>query len=545
MIKHFRLNSLFSKYSPILILLIIWGFGIFFIHPIGNFPLNDDWVYAIATKHFYEKNEFYPIPWNATALLSNVIWGWGFVKLFGFSFESLRFSSLIASLIGSWGTYYLLLNLSKSKIISFLGALALLCNPIFFGLSYTFMTDIFCLAAIIMSLIFFIKSLKEKYKALNLFAATFFSIVATLSRQTSLIIPLAFFLTFIISSSKEKATNQIFLWCIPFVISLVSFVLLELVLKANGHLPLMSLNGLTYFSDFFFNPLKVLSHFPRRALPMLFYTGLFSLPILILINWREVKINKKKFGIILIIFALLNGLRLMPTAKNIISDYGMGPITIKDVYFLNINKPQEISSVFWFFVTIISLIGASLIAYLIPKIFKRTTKLESTKKKIVIFLLLILFGYFTFFLIFPFWDRYFLIFLPILWPIVYLIFLNKKIQTKKILISISLIILFLFYSVITTKDYFKFNSVRWDMLNDLVHNKKINTNEIDGGYEFNGLYNYSITLDPSNWWVINDKYTISFGPIDGYHIYKKIEYAHILPKYIQTLYLLEKDKNDL
>jgi len=540
--KSLNLKSALSNLKPLIALSIIWALGIFFICPLGDFPLNDDWVYGLATKHFYEKNEFYPIPWSATALFSNVIWGWGFVKLLGFSFDILRLSSIVASLLGSWGVYYLLFNISKSTIISFIGALALLCNPIFFGLSYTFMTDVFCLTVIIFSLIFFIESFKKTSNTLHLFAATFFSIIATLSRQTSLIIPLAYFLAFLILSNK-KMSYKTFIASFPFLISLFSFILLEYGLKIQGHLPAMSVGGLRDFFNFFLSPLAVIYHLPRRLVPMLYYIGLFSLPILTLLQWKKFNLNKKYFGMIFVTLALFNGMRLMPTASNVISNYGMGPITIRDVYFLGINKPNSISNFFWFFISILSLIAASLITYLIPEIIERVRRSDLIKKKIAVFLLLIFLGYFTFFLIFPFFDRYLLIFIPTLWSVLYLIFLDKKIPFKKLLISFSMIIGFLFYSTVTTKDYFNFNKARWILLNHSVNEEKINIKDIDGGYEFNGLYNYDQSLNPSAWWVINDKYLISLGPVNGYHKYKEIEYLHILPKYKQTIYLLEKDSN--
>lgn len=536
-------NKTLSNSIALFILLIIWGIGLFFVRPFGDFPLNDDWVYGLATKYFYEKNEFYPIPWSATSLLSNVIWGWSFVKFFGFSFDILRMSTLIAALLGSWSSYYLLFNISKSKIISFIGSFALLSNPIFFGLSFTFMTDVFCLTAIILSMIFYINSFQNKFNTLNLFGSTFFSVIAVLSRQTSLIIPLAYFLTCFILSNKKKFSLEIFMAFFPFLISLLSFLLLEYGLKIHGRLPTMTINGVADFFESFIKPFTLISHLPRRAIPMLFYLGLFSLPILILLQWKKVNLNKKYFGLILIIIALFNGIRLMPTVNNIISNYGMGPITTRDVYFLGINKPYAISNFFWFFISICSLIGATLIIYLIPEAIKKLRKLDLMRKKIVVFQILNIIGYFVFFLIFPYYDRYLLIFIPTLWSIFYILFLNKKTSFKNIFISLTITFGFLCYSAVTTKDYFNFNIARWNLLNSLIKEEKISTKDIDGGYEFNGLYNYDRALKSSNWWVINDKYLISLGPVYGYHEYKKIEYMHILPKYNQTIYLLKKDSN--
>ena len=66
------------------------------------------------------------------------------------------------------------------------------------------------------------------------------------------------------------------------------------------------------------------------------------------------------------------------------------------------------------------------------------------------------------------------------------------------------------------------NRVRWVALNDLTERRHISVYDIDGGFEFNGLYmydpDYQYDLRKSWWWVRGDMYKIGFGSIAGYTI---------------------------
>src|ERR1051326_40148 len=74
--------------------LAAFGVAIAVIHPRGNFPLNDDWDFAIATWSFARTGHFHCTTVTGASLRAMVLWGAAWVRLFGTSFEVLRASTL-------------------------------------------------------------------------------------------------------------------------------------------------------------------------------------------------------------------------------------------------------------------------------------------------------------------------------------------------------------------------------------------------------------------------------------------------------------------
>jgi 4-amino-4-deoxy-L-arabinose transferase-like glycosyltransferase len=65
-----------------------------------------------------------------------------FSQLFGFSFVVLRLATLVLAWAGLLAWYGTLRELGTGPLLAVLGTLMLWCNPVFFGLSHSFMTDV-------------------------------------------------------------------------------------------------------------------------------------------------------------------------------------------------------------------------------------------------------------------------------------------------------------------------------------------------------------------------------------------------------------------
>jgi len=102
-----------------------WLVAIVVVNPSGNFPLNDDWSYAIAVQRMLETGDFRPLGWTSSALISQTIWGTAFCKVFGYSFEVLRGATLTVSLLGIFAIYLLALQLKLNRKNAFFLAFAL------------------------------------------------------------------------------------------------------------------------------------------------------------------------------------------------------------------------------------------------------------------------------------------------------------------------------------------------------------------------------------------------------------------------------------
>ena len=72
----------------------------------------------------------------------------------------------------------------------------------------------------------------------------------------------------------------------------------------------------------------------------------------------------------------------------------------------------------------------------------------------------------------------------------------------------------------------------------------VTADRIDGGYEFNGLLRY----DPkyrkqagkSNWWVADDEYIVTSGPLPGYQEYRRYDFTRWLPLPGSSIFVLHR-----
>ena len=131
------------------------------VNPVGDFPLNDDWIYGGAVRSLLSGNGF-RIPGPTIAnVLSQAIWGAAFCAPFGFSYTALRVSTLVLSLTGLLFFYALMYENGLGRRMAVVATLALAVNSLYFLLAESFMTDVPFVALMIVSLYFLTRSLRD------------------------------------------------------------------------------------------------------------------------------------------------------------------------------------------------------------------------------------------------------------------------------------------------------------------------------------------------------------------------------------------------
>jgi hypothetical protein len=105
-------------------------------------PIVDDWTYAWSVEHFLHMGELRMLEWSAHYPLAQILWGALFSRLLGFSFVILRLSTLVLAWAGLLAFFLTLRELGIKPVLAGLGTLMLWCNPVFFVLSHSFMTDV-------------------------------------------------------------------------------------------------------------------------------------------------------------------------------------------------------------------------------------------------------------------------------------------------------------------------------------------------------------------------------------------------------------------
>lgn len=536
----------------------IWIFLAVLVNPIGDFPLNDDWSYGRAVKSLIDNNRLEFSGWTSMPLIAQVLWGSLFCLPFGFSFTALRFSTLILGLLGIFATYGLLKEIKSPPVVAFLGALIVLINPLYFELSFTFMTDVPFFAFAMLSYLFLIRGIRQE-RSIELIIGAIFAGVATLIRQLGVVIPLSFGIAYLAKNGFKKKALQAVLFQIAWVIG--ALILFQTWLQCTRGLParyniasgriLKSLsNG---FSELF---LLIF----QRAAGGLIYLGVFLLPFLILLIFGFRKSFLKSEILLFIFTFFIMGLivsivwknQLMPLLRNILFDFGLGPPLLRDIYILGLPNLPVAPVGFWFVITIIGVLsGAFLILHLFLSTVHLLRKLKDSldNKWILILNVMAFFLYFVPIILTGYYDRYLLYFLPIL--MIILLTAKRPIHLHKgnvhAIFTIVLIIVYGTFSLGATHDYLSWNRSRWIALDYLTKECQVSPKKIDGGFEFNGWYMYNPRYveqkGKSYWWVENDDYVISFGPIIGYKAIKSFPYKRWIPFGQGKIFILQK-KND-
>lgn len=185
-----RLKKFFLKNKYICFLLALYLIAELIVNPRGNFPLNDDWTYGKSVLSLFLEGK-YNIGTSASTLWTHLMWGFGFTKIFGFSFEVLRASTIVSAVIGLLVLYRLVMQISGKASVAFVACLVLLFNPIYFNLSNTYMTDV-NFSTVLLCCFYFIIGFFRTGKWLHFIMVFVFSMLLVLLRQFGIIVPLCF-----------------------------------------------------------------------------------------------------------------------------------------------------------------------------------------------------------------------------------------------------------------------------------------------------------------------------------------------------------------
>lgn len=526
--------------------MLLWVLFTFVVNPIGDFPLNDDFSFGRTVYNLTEQNQLVFDEWLSMTLIAQVVWGSAFCELFGFSFTTLRISTLIIGCFGIIALYRIGKELNIPSTTSLLVALILAFNPLFFSLSYTFMSDVPFLSMLILSTLFFIKYFKkEQIKWLVI--ATCCSLSAILIRQLGLMLPLAFTFTWFIYK-KWNFKNLVIAYT-PLFICLLVFLLYQKWFATLQGIP----DTYGTFSKLFkrIGQDNFLSNCIDRVGLLLIYMGLFLLPLNTLFL-KKIKIKKSAWVTFVLLclglWAMIGTHHRFPWG-NILYNIGLGPKLLKDGYFfINVSptlSPEVIQLIAW----IGMMSGCFLIINLVKSFFEITKSKEEGRFPIFLFAVSSIVIYGGFLLLDTyFFDRYFMPLIP--FGLVVLL-MNRSSATKtkhsifKISLSIISLILMATFSVTATHDYLSWNRARWVAIDYLTTEKNILPNRIDGGFEFNGWHKTKNEKNENSskswWWVEEDDYVVTFGEMNGFKKIKGFPFETYLPVGQDSVFILKKN----
>lgn len=510
---------------------VIWIAMIAAANPIGDFPLNDDWVYGLVVRSLLETGHYH-FPSSASANLGpQAYWGALFCVPFGFSFTALRFSTLTLGLVGSIGQFYLVKELGETRRTAMLGALVLIVNPLYFGLANSFMTDVPFTSTVIISLYFFVRGFKRDSVA-SLGVGLLFAFAAILIRQLGLVVLIGFSAAYVLKFGA-RPTKLLTALLVPFAGAVLHFGYQEW-LVSSGRMGALSLHA-----DVANTQLPSLWVARLTLVVTLTYVGFFLFPFIV--SFYRERLHESpgqtrgtyaltSFAILL--FALLwwQGL-LMPSSENVLTKYGLGPLTLRDTFILGLNTPSipPIVELFWIAATAIGVIGGVALIYRLSWVGYRTLfNADAGKSRlepwVVAIILLAPAAYLVILLVASarvrVFDRYLVVFVPFC-VLLFSSFANRGLKARaNPTAAIIMLAAYAALSVAATHDYLSWNRTRWIALGSLLANTTVQASSIDGGYEFNGWYlsntKHVRTNEKSWWWVVDDKYMVTSGPVPGY-----------------------------
>jgi len=533
----------------IVVLGAIWIITACIVNPSGNFPLNDDWAYALTVRHFIDSGDYRPLENTTMALVTNVIWGSLFCLSASFDFLVLRLSTLVAAFLGISGVYLFVREFRQSRRLALCAALVVEFNPIYFSLSFTFMTDVLFVTLCLWACLFFSRNLRTN-APLDCALGTALALAATFSRQLAICIPLAFCLIRLLV--PQPRVPKVLTAMTPPLICVAALVGFLNWLRATGKLPALFGIQTNQIVQSFTSIKALMLNIWENAFVSSAYLGLFLFPLLVLsipslVQARTIRRHVSiGIGLLFVVAGVCVRIRAglpisMPLSSNIIIGSGIGPLTLRDTYLLQLTNIPALPVSFWRIVTLISLIGSVLlisrliVEFLdIAEALLANHHLERGKSYSPLLLLCGAVYLFPLLLLPSIFDRYLI-------PIAIFLMLSNVTtvfdRSQHALTHVPMLVLaytvigaFCLFSITGTHDYLAWNRLRWNALRDLTRLNRVPATEIDGGYEFNGLLLYDPNYDviahlndakKSFWWVHNDTYMIAFGPVPGYRVIRQ------------------------
>lgn len=508
--------------------------------PLGNFPTNDDWAYAQTVKRFNDTGEINFGGFPAMSLYTHVLWGWLFTKLFGFTMFTLRFSTLISALIGFIFLNKLVVQINGSRLAGVVTCVVLLCNPIFFYLSNTYMTDVnfntLCIISFFSIYNYFITKRIIFYGGFILAASALI-----LVRQYGIIFPVCFIIAALFSNEGRWRT---------LVLAFLSMIIVVAVLKIyedylKNHLPkdgAYRFSGSVDITDLAFWKGTIGSFklkYKEISQLTFFYLGPIALLFLSGVIKNVHKISLICSGIISVVVTYIIFTGEYVTSANIFSNMMLGPET----FYENFNGARH--NVYPRFDTIIFVvkIGLSFVtlfvisASLISR-FSNVGKGVKCKPESALLISLILAYVFMLLITETFFDRYHL-------PLITFGLIGFSWMVNKYDLSIQsalLPIMFLLWITISgTRDYFEWNRQRWSAYWYLNNEKKVDMNKINGGFEVNCWANG----EGSGWrdFLTTEKfdYLIQFNCPSGFKPIKEYEFQRYFPYKKDKIYIFVRE----
>jgi hypothetical protein len=525
-IQHSTLNiqhsTFASRRGEPLAIVAIWAAAIAFINPRGNFPINDDWDFALAAWRFAQTGRFQFTAFTAVSLRAQVLWGALWTRVFGESFDVLRMSTLVLAAATLLIVHRILLRAGVPRVGRIVATLALGFHPIFLWSSCTFMTEVPFVFASSVALWCFL-SADYADRSRWVIAGCAAALTACFVRQTGVTLLAAPLILAVMKRRKRDAviiggTIALFIailffkrewlagspaeFAVHFRMWTESTFRLPEQIAVIDHYAIFNAQNCALFFLPLVAPLVLLFKNVRRAdfLIMGVLTGLLFARVTSLIA----------LGLPMPYFVSPYCCDIF--AGNIFADFGLGPLALAGAYPFRLPYAIRI---------VITYGSVILAAYLIWAVLRRASRSNAS----LLALGTALFGSLALLGSGLYVDRYSL---DSAWPLVIALPLMLPWQSRVVrAISIAGLIVIAMFSTLATQEYFSWNRARWKAIDDL-RARGIPITSINAGAE--PFYLYELSHGDQRMRRIHQfgvgerPYTVAFEPLAGKRVIARYPY---------------------
>jgi len=390
----------------------------------------------------------------------------------------------------------------------------------------------------------------ERTRTIHIIIGLWFALCGILTRQIGLVIPFGFIATCMVHP-KGKDLGRVKILFMAAGITVLPWMAYEFYLSLTGSTPF---NQHQVIHKIIRYPItKGFPGYPiylsSQLLIALGYVSFLVSPVLLLkydqyLRWRYFRPFLISLTAAFILFetALFTGLVDPPVVlyRNVVFNFGIGPILLKDTYIMGIQRTASISKPFFYLIIYWAVLTAVVVTGFGASSLRRLLKAgpghaENPSSFLSSFSLLTALAYVGIILLTGFHDRYLI---PVCMLIILFLISDKQAHEYILLRSVKsypALVPLLFFTVLSVcgvRDFMEMKRSLKKAQNHLLMELKVDPCQIDGGFEFNGYHCYQKDFVPrkglSWWWVKKENYLVTLGPIPGYRVVKTFPFNRYL-----------------
>lgn len=520
------------------IILCLFAIVIVIVDPRGNFPLNDDWNFALATWHFAETGTLMLSRFSAMTLKTQIFWGALWTWLFGESFTVLRASTLFLAAATLLVVDTFLRQLGVKLALRIATLAVFLFNPIFLWSSFTYMTQVPYVFLSVAAMYCVWRGLTGDrlgwmWIGAAAIAASYFL------RQTGLANGLAPLAVVALEYYRRRDRRTLVLG-LPVLLTVVAFGVLYLFTKLLEGYPDQIEN---HFLVWHQSPVKLMKYVVLVptiwTIVNLQLTFLFIVPLALPFvafefpKSRGVRLAAAAFIALfaIVVSHLVATISLLPyqTPGNILINFGLGPPTMRDTWIFGLPYPWQLQPAVRVLLTVASVIGAALLLVGIAARVRDSAMTEERQRFAAFAVLHATFATGLLFISGIYFDRYAL---DSMWALTLLLplFVDWSRIAARIVAG-ALLIAVAFFSVMGVQEYLRWNRNRWEAFSWLSAHG-VTLKQMDGGYEINqylvGGFHGEQNFRKVGYSVTDDEYIIALNQVPGYRVIHSIPFTSFL-----------------